>query len=35
VDTNLKESEKAFESEFNKIYFNPADEKAAGTFSVL
>jgi hypothetical protein len=31
VDTDLKETEKAFESEFNKIYFDPADEKAAGT----
>jgi hypothetical protein len=32
VDTDLNEDEKTFESEFHKIYFNPADEKAAGTY---
>jgi len=35
VDTDLKETEKAFESEFNKIYFDPADEKAAGAYLIV
>jgi hypothetical protein len=29
VDTNLNESEKAFESEFNKLYGDKEDEKKA------